>query len=392
MSKQWQQGAVKGKPGLDRLATPGKVRARYRDASGKQWSKVFSDPGAIAKAEHWRREALSSVGNGTHVTAADGKALFAAFAHERAGVWRKHRDTTRAQVDSHLRNHVLPYLGSKQVGAITYADVEAWVAHRSEVLAPATLRVVFAWLRRIFADAVRQQLIRVSPCDGIELPRVPQADVEAIPLEAVQSLADAMPPRLRVTVHVAAWSGLRQGEILGLRRHRLDLLGQRDAQGRRRPPSIYVAEQLQTLAGGPRLVPPKTEKSKRRVPIPGVLVEELAAHLAQFPAEPDGLLFTTQKCTPVPRSRFGDAWRKAVDTAGLPKGTHFHALRHTYATVLIEGGQSVTAVSRRLGHASPTETLATYSHLFPDNDESTVDLLNAVHGRLVSLDVSRRSV
>jgi integrase len=81
-------------------------------------------------------------------------------------------------------------------------------------------------------------------------------------------------------------------------------------------------------------------------------------------------------------------WRKAVQDAGLPKGTHFHALRHTYATVLIQSGESVTAVSRRLGHASPMETLQTYSHLFPDHEDETVRRLDDAYTALVSRPVS----
>jgi integrase len=385
---KWEPGAIKNKPGLDRLETRGKVRARYRDSNGKQWSKVFNDPGAIAAAEAWRRERMGEVSTGTHVAASDARVTFGEFAESRIAVWRKHRDTTKAQVDSHMRNHVLPYFEDREVAKISHSDVEAWVAHRSEVLAPATLRVVFAWVRRIFAEAVQKQVIRVSPCDGIELPPVPDTEVEAIPLELVEALADAMPARWRATVLVAAWSGLRQGELLGLRRHRLDLLGQRGGDGKRKPPSIKVVEQLQTLVGGPRLVPPKTAKSKRSVPIPTVLVDALAAHLAAFPADPEGFIFTTNAGAPVSRSRFGEVWRKAVEDAGLPKGTHFHALRHTYATVLIENGESVTAVSKRLGHASPMETLQTYSHLFPDNEEQTVSRLDDAYAALVSRGVS----
>ncbi len=391
VTAKWTPGKIRNKPGLDRLVTPGKVRARYRDDTGKQWSKVFTDPGAIKAAEDWRIDGMQNVSNGTHAAASDARVTFGTFAEARIAVWRKHRDTTKAQVDSHMRNHVLPFFEDRELGRITYSDVEAWVADRNEVLQPATMRVVFAWVRRIFAEAVQKQIIRVSPCDGIELKPVQETEVVAIPLAKVADLADAMPSRWRATVLVAAWSGLRQGELLGLRRHRVDLMGKRGDDGKRKPPSLYVAEQLQTLTGGPRLVPPKTAKSKRSVPIPGFLVEALAAHLAEFPADPEGFVFTTNAGTPVSRSRFGDAWRKAVEDAGMPKGTHFHALRHTYASVLIGAGESVTTVSSRLGHASPMETLQTYSHMWPDHEEQTVKHLDEAYAALVSRGVSRET-
>lgn len=362
-------------PGLDLLPS-GRLRARYRDSSGafrsRTWPRV---DGNIREAVRWRNERMSEVAAGTHPEG-DHRVLFADYAADRVAAWRRHKDTTRAQVDSHLRNHVLPYFGDRQVGAIRTAHVEAWVAQTEQVIAPSTLRVVFAWLNRIMADAVRERLIRDNPCTGVELPEMAKTEVVPLDLAAADALFAAMPDHLRATVMVAAWSGLRQGEVLGLRRHRLTLMGTRT-----KPASIHVVEQLQTLNGPPVLVPPKTKKSVRRVPIPGVLVEHIAAHLADFPAEPEGFIFTTRNGTPVRRNGFGEHWRRAVEKAGLPKGTKFHALRHGYASMLIEAGESVTVVSKRLGHASAVETLETYSHMWSDSDEHTVSVLDAAAER-----------
>lgn len=144
----------------------------------------------------------------------------------------------------------------------------------------------------------------MNPCDGIELPQKRGREVRPLPLNQIYALYEAMPERWACAVLVAAWAGLRSGEILGLRKHRLDLLGQRAGGGRRHAPSMYVAEQLQTLIGPPVLVPPKTKRSERRVPIPRVLVDGLAAHLAAYPTSPEGLVFTTGRGEPVRRNRF----------------------------------------------------------------------------------------
>lgn len=144
---------------------------------------------------------------------------------------------------------------------------------------------------------------------------------------------------------------------------------------------MYVAEALQTLKGPPGLVTPKTKGSVRRVPIPGVLVQTLAAHLAEHPTDPEEFVFRNTAGRPLRRNSFGATWAKAVAEAGLPKGTRFHDLRHTDASVLIEAGESVTVVSKRLGHASPVETLETYSHLWPDSEGRTVQVLDAAFHR-----------
>lgn len=377
--------AAKLPPGIDRKR-PGIIRARYRcDGCAKhpvsgQHSKTFPERGGIRAAQQWLREQRVAVTDGTHVSA--GAVMFRDYAAERIATWRKHKATTRVQVESHVRNHLLPTFGDMPVGSIRTAHVEAWVARTEQVIAPSTLHVVHAWLNRIMADAVRERLLRENPCTGVELPEVVKPEIQPLPLDAVDALAAALPPHLRATVLVSAWAGLRQGEVLGLRVHRLDLLGRHDDRGRRQPPSIYVAEQLQTLPkGAPMLVAPKTKRSVRRVPIPGVLVDVLAAHLAEHPAGPDGYVFTNTAGRPLRRNLFGESWRRAVADAGLPKGTRFHDLRHTYASMLIEAGESVTVVSKRLGHASPVETLETYSHLWPDSDEHTVAVLDAAFAR-----------
>ena len=147
----------------------------------------------------------------------------------------------------------------------------------------------------------------------------------------------------------------------------------------------------------PYLGPPKRKASRRDVPVPRVLVDALAEHLTAFPPAPREMLcrdesgrtwtevvelvFTTTRGEPLSRSRFGDAWRGAVEDAGLPTGTSYHDLRHFYASLLIDHGESVKVVQRRLGHASATETLDTYSHLWPHSEDRTRDAVDSVLGR-----------
>lgn len=98
--------------------------------------------------------------------------------------------------------------------------------------------------------------------------------------------------------------------------------------------------------------------------------DELAAHLAAYPAS--CFLFTNDRGELLRRTAFAaNVWRRAVEQAGLPKGTGFHALRHYYASLLIRHGESVKVVQSRLGHASAAETIDTYSHLWPDSEDCT---------------------
>lgn len=136
--------------------------------------------------------------------------------------------------------------------------------------------------------------------------------------------------------------------------------------------ALTVDRQLVLLPGRePYLAPPKTAASVRTVPLPRVVVNSLAAHLAGYPPLGDGFVFTTERGRPLRRTRFSaQAWQPAVAASGLPAGTHFHDLRHFYASLLIRHGESVKVVQARLGHASAAETLDTYS-LWPDSDDRT---------------------
>ena len=114
------------------------------------------------------------------------------------------------------------------------------------------------------------------------------------------------------------------------------------------------------------------------VPLPQVSVEVLAEHLRRHPVDHEGLNFTDDAGRPLRRSRFSEIWRPAAKAAGLSEGTGFHALRHFYASLLIRHGESVKTVQGRLGHATASETLDTYRHLWPDSEDRTRDAVESV--------------
>jgi len=252
------------------------------------------------------------------------------------------------------------------------SEVQAWVKGRADVLAPATVEVVYRYLAAIFAAAVDDRLIAASPCGRkVKLPRREEGQVVPLPVAAVRSLVDAMPARYRALVVMAAGTGLRQGECFGVTLDRVDFLRRQ----------VTVDRQLLLLPGAPpRLAPPKTDASRRTVPLPGIVVDGLARHLSAFPAGPEGLVFTAADGAGVRRNRFGEVWRRAVAAAGMPEGTHFHDLRHFYASLLIAHGESVKVVQARLGHKTATETLDTYGHLWPDSEDATRAAVDAVLG------------
>lgn len=338
--------------------------ARYVDDRGVEHTKSFTRK---VDAGRWLDGQTAAVVSGTHVDPRAGDITLREYAEH----WRKiqvQRPSSQAHIESMLRRHAYPTLGDRPISSILPSDIQAWV--KSLELAPATIGVVHGIVSTIFKSAIRDRRIIGNPCEGSRLPKVERKPIAPLTTDQVNAVRDELPAELRALVTLAAGTGMRQGECFGLTVDRVKFLER----------TVIVDRQLVTVAGqAPTFGPPKTQASNRTIPLPQVVVDALAAHLAAFPAEPDGLIFTIAG-KPITRSVFGHKWRSAVDTGGLPTGTGFHGLRHYYASLLIRHGESVKTVQARLGHASAVETLDTYSHLWPDSDDRTRDAIDSVLG------------
>ena len=348
-------------------------RARYVDDQGREHSKGF---GRKVDAQQWLDEFTAAVVTGQYVDPKAGQITFRDYA-ERWRAMQVQRPSSRAHIETMLRRHAYPALGDRCLASIMPSDIQAWV--KGLQLAPATVGVVHGIVSTVMKAAIRDRRIVANPCDGSKLPKVQRKQVVPLTTEQVAAVGDALPPQLQALVTLAAGTGMRQGECFGLTVGRVRFLER----------IVTVDRQLVTVQGqAPELAPPKTQASNRTIPLPQVVVDALAAHLAAFPAGPDGLVFTLSG-KPITRSVFGHKWRAAVKAAGLPAGTGFHALRHYYASLLIRHGESVKTVQSRLGHASAVETLDTYSHLWPDSDDRTRDAIDSVLGAKSTADALR---
>ncbi|HOT34725.1 MAG TPA: tyrosine-type recombinase/integrase, partial [Rhodoglobus sp.] len=116
---------------------------------------------------------------------------------------------------------------------------------------------------------------------------------------------------------------------------------------------------------------------RRNVPVPAALIDQLVHHIAG--KGPDDFVFESPDGGPVRHSNwYPRHFKPAVVRAGLPDGTRFHDLRHTYAAMLIAQGAHPRAMMERLGHSTIQVTLGTYGHLFPNLEESLDHALNSV--------------
>lgn len=350
----------------------GRWRARYRDPEGREHARHFTRK---ADAEHWLATVQADIARGGYLDPAAARITFKEYAEGWRGQ-QPHRPGTARLYERTLRLHVYPVIGGRQLGALRRSDIQGLVAGMiGSGYMPKTIENVVRLIRAALNAAVDDGILATSPHRKVTRPAVEHRYVVPLPLDGVRRAADAISPRMRALVLVSVGTGLRQGEALGLTVDRVNLLRR----------EVTVDRQLVKVVGKPpTLGPLKTASSRRVVPLPTFVVEALAAHLAEYTPGRDGLVFCGAEGQPIARAWLHRAWRKAIAEAGLPSDTTWHLLRHTYASILIDGGESVTVVARRLGHANPSETLRTYSHLWPDSDERTRQVVDAAFAGLPS--------
>ena len=275
------------------------------------------------------------------------------------------RLSTVERHEINVRVHINPALGQVKLKSLTPAHVRA--LHREKLdggSSPATVRKIHSTLHKALAQAVADGLIPRNAAD-VKAPR-PAPD-EMRPLsesEARTFLEVASEERFEALYVLAITTGLRRGELLGLRWDDADL-----EKG-----TLRVGRSLVREGGRYTLGDTKTKRGRRQVNLTPRTVNTLRAHrkrqleervrLAGL-YEDQGLIFATSAGTPIqPENLVKRSFKPLLKKAGLPE-IRFHDLRHTCATLLLGRGVHPKMVQELLGHATIAMTLDTYSHYLP---------------------------
>lgn len=309
------------------------------------------------------------------------------------------RESTKELYRGLLRTCITPTLGRSAVGSLSPAAVRCWHHQLGERLAAdaerrraallakgrqgssASVRdggarqaQAYRLLRAAMTTAVGDGLLRANPCTirGGAIPR--RAVGRSRPINErllspsqVAAAAAAMPARYEALVVMAAWSGLRQGELLALTRADLDLTAT--------PAGVTVRKAVRrTDTGQVRVDVPKTASSVRVVTLPDPLTLVIRDHLDQFVVDqPEAPVFATVTGTVPARSNLGATWRRACAKAGVPH-VRLHDLRHVAQVNAAEAGATLPELMARLGHASPAAALV-YLHARNDRDAQLTQAL-----------------
>lgn len=333
----------------------GSWRARYRDAAGKEHARHF--PRKI-DAQRWLDEVTASVVTGRYVDPKGGKITFAQWFEQWAAtqVWAT---GTKLKAEQAL---AIATFREHQIRSILPSHVQAWVKGMSARLAPATVKVYFNIVSSAFRAAVTDKVIAENPCTGAKLPRERRREA-AMTIPTPEQLGKALevaPDWFAPFVSVCAFAGLRLGEAAGLQLADVDFLRR----------TISVSRQIQgNTKASAEVVPPK-HGSERVVYVADELIQVLALHVQTVGVFGEEQWLFGSGGTYFNRNSAADRWRDVREDAGIGEFT-LHDLRHFYASGLIADGCDVVTVQRALGHAAPSITLNTYSHLWPTAEDKT---------------------
>lgn len=355
-----------------------------RDATGKRKQKWSTVRGTKKEAQAELTRLLNEINTGEYVEPSR------MLVREYLKRWLKDyaepsvSPKTNERYAQIIRDNINPALGNYQLSKLKPLHIQSFytdclTSGRKDGkggLAAQTVLHFHRLLHRAFSQAVKWQLLARNPVDAVEPPKPQRKEMNAINEADTALLLDKLAGSVLFTpVMFAVTTGLRRGEVLALRWKDVNL-----DEGR-----ITVNQSLEQTMDGLRFKSPKTERSRRQVPLPSVTLDLLKDHKRKQNEERlrlgpiyqnKDLVFPRPDGSPMPPDSFSTNFAAFIRRSGL-KHIRFHDLRHSHATQLLLQGVHPKIVSERLGHSNIGITLDTYSHVLPGMQEDAVLKIDA---------------
>jgi len=340
----------------ERKLASGKWQTTIRLPDGQRRSYTAPLKGEVV---HWAAEQEAKIRRGEWRDPKYSKVMFEAW-RDRWVAARVVEAETRRGDGSMLTHHINPYFTGKPLVSIGRMDVQGWVrALEQDGVGPFAIKRAYNLLTTLLGAAVLEGILTVSPCRKIDLPATPPKAPAWFTPAQVRDLVAVLPHRHGVATALMVWTGLRWGEMAGLR------VG--DVKWERQTLSVVGAR----MQGGGWKDYPKSSKSRREVPVP-VAVLELLRELADDRPE-DATLFVTPRGA---HAWSGANWRRVFDEglakSGAPAEFTPHTCRHTAASWLVQAGVDLYRVQALLGHEN-FQTTQRYAHLAPNAHGKVTD-------------------
>jgi integrase len=408
----------------------GKRRKTARYGQGKRW-RVAGIPGVRGRsftnlegpggAKAWLKASATDTTRGAYYDPRDGQMTLREYVEQHWWPHLRKPPTTRQSMKSRVFKHILPHVGHLPLNRIGHDEIRAWQTAAEKNIDVGTLSVTWAHFSSIMQAAHKAKRIPVNPFrdDDLKAPRTSASKAKAWPLPTFTAVRGELSPRYQVLADLGAGAGLRQGECFGFSPDDID------------GDAIHVTRQIVVVRGRMGFAPPKGGK-ERDAPCFPELAQAVKLHAEQWPSvevtlpwvDPRRpslawedrptrtvrLLVTTQHTSginggAINRTTFDDRqWKPSLVRAGvlpeperikvqgkgakpwtqvkwnMPREDGFHVLRHTFASVVLAEGETITQLAAWLGHSDPAFTLRTYVHFMPSSGRRGIEAL----GRMLS--------
>lgn len=339
-----------------------KYRVAFFDNDGNRHYQRFdneADAAAFLVAQR------NDINNNNFVAPSD--ALFGRWALDWLKTYKK--DSVRPSTYDYYKflvGYLKPLAGLK-LQEVTPLNVQQLYKELLKKVSANTTHKVHSTLVGIFSKAYRLGLIRKNIMDSVDAPHFEKKDIQIFTKDEIAKILQtcASHPILKkkyAAVLLAATTGMRKGEVLGLRRC--------DVFPRTR--QIFIRKILVRAGGDLIMGNPKTKASVRKLIVYDQTMIELQKLLDRLPKNDEQLCFVSARNNPIEPTAFDKFWHSVLRDAGIGY-KKFHTLRHTYATNLLAAGEPIIEVSRRLGHSKVSHTLELYGHAIPDYDRTLVE-------------------
>ncbi|MCM3789120.1 site-specific integrase [Domibacillus indicus] len=284
----------------------------------------------------------------------------------------KLKPSTIQNYEQQIRYNIVPYIGDVRMNEFNELIIQTYIQtlHKERKLSPATIRAAYGIVAEVLYKASQKGILNKSMLDDISLPRMPKK-LRVWTADEIMLFLDAPQRVLNLTRHfigfnISAQTGMRMGEVLGLRWSDIDFEGKR----------IFIRQTLSKIDEDSVygfIDEGKTNAALRVVYVPDALLSSLKAHREGILREREvladeylqyDLVVCTKNGNWVHPNNFRRAFKVTVQQLGLPK-IRLHDLRHTHATFLLANKVNPKIIQERLGHKNVTVTLNTYSHVLP---------------------------
>lgn len=361
-------------------------RARYAMPDGTRYSRSFgtkmdaeawlSTERALIDRDEWSPPAVRKVAaerREREATTNTVRAFSQRYLKER-GL----RPNTARGYQSLLASRILPYFGEMPLRDVTLAEIKAWRASL-DASKDSTNAAAYRLLRSLLQAAEEEELIDRAPpkIRGASSAPVKRVAVPAT-FDELAVIVDAMPERLKLLIVLAAYVGLREGELLELRRADVDGVTGRIDVTRKVDKDANPSVRGACPECGRPISAPKTRSGARTVHVPPPFLKMLQHHLLEHTAEgPAGLVFPGDRADHMSVRFLMDRYRPASEAAGRPDLT-IHHLRHTALTLAGQHGATAAELQARAGHASQA-AMAIYQHATLDRDRSIAERIGETY-------------